>query len=49
VTHTEVGGSTIGLSIFKNGTIQIAAANYAFQLSTNSATSLSFQCMYHLL
>jgi len=41
VTHTEVGGSTIGLSIFKNGTIQIAAANYAFQLSTNSATSLS--------
>lgn len=39
--HTEIGGSTIGLSIFKNGTIQIAAANYAFQLSTNSATSLS--------
>tara|TARA_R110000868_G_scaffold58187_2_gene179950 strand:+ start:269 stop:1108 length:840 start_codon:yes stop_codon:yes gene_type:complete len=40
-THTEVGGATIGLSIFKNGTIQIAAANYAFQLATNSATSLS--------
>jgi hypothetical protein len=39
--HTEIGGSTIGLSVFKNGTIQIAAANYAFQLSTNSATSLS--------
>lgn len=39
--HTEIGGSTIGLSIFKNGTIQIAAANYAFQLSANSATSLS--------
>lgn len=38
-THDVLAGSTVGVSIFKNGA-QVLPANYAFQLTQNSSTSL---------
>jgi hypothetical protein len=41
-----VGGATLGVSIVKNGTIQLSAANYELQPTQNAITSLSISSVY---